>query len=121
MEFKLPFIKLPQSIIVRSEEPIRALADSDEYGWVKIEGFLDEKEIKQAQKEIEKFVSQAKQELKGREINFVGDKINSIHKLEQSKWVNEMMQSKRILDLVDQLAASCQIDWQQLRSDPRIH
>ena len=37
MEFKLPFIKLPQSIIVRYEEPIRDLAESDDYGWVKID------------------------------------------------------------------------------------
>jgi len=72
----------------------------NEYGWVKIENLFDEKEIKRAQQEIEGFVSQASKELGGREINFVEDKINSIHKLEQSKWVDEIMRSKRIIDFV---------------------
>jgi phytanoyl-CoA hydroxylase len=72
----------------------------NEYGWVKIEGLLSEKELERAQQEITKFMSQAKHELQGRDINLVEGEINSIHKLEQNKWVDQMRHSKKISDII---------------------
>jgi phytanoyl-CoA hydroxylase len=88
-------------------------------GFVKLESFLTNEEVKQARNEINIYVETNVKNLQGREINYVDGKINSVHCLHKSKWVNDIQRSEPVQKLVSLfLDEECEALYAELFAKP---
>ena len=77
-------------------------------GWIIIKNFFSKKEVKNAKIKIENFLKKNYKNYKGRDINFVGNekkysRINTFHKLHDSKWVKNLARQNKIKKTVQSL------------------
>ena len=69
----------------------------NEKGWVKIKKFLPKKSVAKINKSLNKFLDSKVKNYSGRDINFTEKKINSFHKLADSKFVKRnLAKNKKI-------------------------
>ena len=71
------------------------------HGWVTVEKLFSTDEVKEATSHVEAFVASGARELTGRHINRVNEEINSIHRLQDDQWINSVLHSQEMKDLVE--------------------
>ena len=77
-------------------------------GWIKIENFLQPKQISNIKKQVENFLKKNYDKYESRHINFASNKkklrdINSFHKLDDCKWINKFSKNKKIAQITKKL------------------
>lgn len=65
-----------------------------------IKALFDWEEITQAQSEVDHFMKHGAKTLTGRDINLAGTQVNSIHRLQKSRWVDGILNSQSMKDFV---------------------
>ena len=68
-----------------------------QHGWVKIPGLFTPDEVAEATQRVEAFIQGGAQELQGRHINRVEGEINSIHRLQDDRWIDQVLHSEEML------------------------
>jgi len=71
-----------------------------EHGWVKIHKFFSEEMIATATIKVDAFIGSTAVSLQGRDINHVGDEVNSIHRLQIDPWFDSILNSTEMLNFV---------------------
>ncbi len=70
-------------------------------GWVKVNKFLNKRELIRIQKKINHFLSSSKKNYSGRDINYASsNEINSFHKMHDLKWVKNFSKRKKMKDFI---------------------
>jgi len=67
-----------------------------EHGWVKIPGLFSQDEVAKATTRVEAFMQGGANDLQGRHINRTKGEINSIHRLQDDDWINNVLNSEEM-------------------------
>ena len=73
-----------------------------QHGWVRTPGLFTPDEVSEATQRVEAFIQGGAQELKGRHINRVEGEINSIHRLQDDEWIDQVLNSEEMLTFARQ-------------------